>query len=374
MTQILLAIDWSFLDKHIGGEKVSNYLWFIGIVLTTLLLKKPVAIVLTRIGSGIVRRFTFGRGKHLPLFRSLLRKPIELLLQSVFFYVAANQLNILLDHSILKRHKDKTDELIIRLGDLVDHLFLLFIIIFITHTISRVIDFVYRVQLDKARVQKNRDRIQILPLIKEMLKLLVWVMCFFWILGIIFHVNIPALITGLGIGGVAIALAAKESVENLFASFTILLDKPFQAGDSVKTGQHEGVVERIGFRSTRLRNPDGAAYIIPNKKLIDDNLENLSRREMRRVQLIMNLRYSIYPHQILQQMMAELKDSLTNLLQTKEPVDVTIETFGENSFQLVVTYHLPHPLPDGKTLPQIKEEVNIYAYEILSRYRRMGVQ
>jgi len=93
-----------------------------------------------------------------------------------------------------------------------------------------------------------------------------------------------ALITGLGIGGVAIALAGKETVENFFASFTILSDKPFQTGDVIKLGETEGTVERIGFRSTRLRNLDGSATVIPNQNLVSQNVTNLSTRDTRGIE------------------------------------------------------------------------------------------
>jgi MscS family membrane protein len=363
------AIDWHFLDEHIGEEKVSNYLWFAGIIITTLLLKRPVAVWITRVGSGFIRRL--GDAKHVVVFRTLLRKPIEYLLQSVFFYVAAMQLGLLLDHTVLSKKKGPSEKILLKIDDLVDHVFLFLIIIFTALLFARIIDFIYQLQLDKSRKARNIDRMQILPLMKEMSKLLIGIIGIFWILGSVFHVNIPALITGLGIGGVAVALAAKESVENLFASFTILLDKPFQTGDVIKLGELEGTVERIGFRSTRLRNMDGASNIIPNKKLVDENLENLSRRDKRRVKLVLNLKYNI-PAEALQQMTKELKEMLEQKKLVKEPIDIIADVFGENTFQLSITYFLPHPLPEEYSLVVIKHEINMMAYEIVSKYRRFG--
>ncbi|MEI8278741.1 MAG: mechanosensitive ion channel family protein [Bacteroidota bacterium] len=369
MNVVLFAIDWNFMNNTIAGEKVSSYVWFVGIILFTILMKRVMARWLTFIGSRFTGRM--GEGQHTVLFRTLLRKPVELLLQAILFYVAVSQLDNLLDHSVIRHKKDATDKLILRMGDVVDHLFLLFVIVFTSLLVSRIIDFIYRVQLDKAKSERDVDRMQVLPLMKEVLKLLVWSICFFWVLGTVFHVNIPALITGLGIGGVAVALAAKESVENLFASFTILLDKPFKTGDIVKLGELEGVVERIGFRSTRLRNNDGAANIIPNKKLVDENLENLSRRDVRRVRLGLNMKYNI-PADALQLMVAEMKAMLSQVAQVKEPIEVLIETFGENTFLCVIVYHLPYPLKEGQSLNEIKQEVNLKAYEIAGKYRKLG--
>jgi len=180
-------------------------------------------------------------------------------------------------------------------------------------------------------------------------------------------VNIPALVTGLGIGGVAIALAAKESVENFFAAFTILTDKPFQTSDVVRLGTLEGKVERIGFRSTRLRNAEGSLFIIPNKKLIGENLENLTQRDTRRVRVVFHLKYGIAPQE-LYLMMGELKDMVRQTLHVVEPVNVLLETFGENTFQLSLQYFLPDPLAEGTNPDKIRQEINFKAYSIMSRH------
>src|SRR5690606_14969930 len=150
-----------------------------------------------------------------------------------------------------------------------------------------------------------------------------------------------------------IALAAKETVENFFAAFTILTDKPFQTGDVVKLGGFEGSVERIGFRSTRLRNADGSLYIIPNKKLIGENLENLTQRDTRKMRVVFNLKYGI-SDRALRQLIAELKQMIQKTLHVKEPVTVFLEAFGENTFQLSINYFLPEPLAEGANADAIK--------------------
>jgi MscS family membrane protein len=103
------------------------------------------------------------------------------------------------------------------------------------------------------------------------------------VLGEVFAVNVTALIGGLGIGGLAVAFAAKESLENLIASFTIFLDQPFGVGDLVQASEVNGTVEKIGFRSTRLRTAEKSYVTVPNKSMIDKPLDNLSLRTARRV-------------------------------------------------------------------------------------------
>src|SRR6185369_10292037 len=123
---------------------------------------------------------------------------------------------------------------------------------------------------------------QLVPFLREAIKIIIGVFSFFFILGAVFHINIASLIAGLGIGGLAFALAAKETLENLLGSFTIFLDKPFVVGDVVKVGSAEGTIENIGFRSTRIRTLEKTLLTVPNKKMVDAELDNLTERVVRR--------------------------------------------------------------------------------------------
>ncbi len=369
MAHLLLNIDMAFFDREFMGEKVSAYFWCVGIILATLLLKRPVAGLLTRISTRLTARFSYMRHKN--KIRDMLFKPIERLLQVILYYVAIHQLDNFLDHFSMQHFIGSKERLNIKLGDVLDHVFLFLFIIFLTQVIASFVDFIYYLRMGKAQIEKNQSRIQLLPLVKEMAKLLLWAISAFWIMGSVFHVNIPALITGLGIGGVAIALAGKETVENFFAAFTILSDKPFQTGDSIKLGDVEGVVERIGFRSTRLRNLDGSAYIVPNQNLVSQNLVNLSMRDNRVMKVAVNIRYGI-THDALQELIAEVKKNILEIESVKAPVEVTIETLDKETFQLVVSYNLPHPLPEGKNLTALRREVNMKVFEVISGKAVLG--
>src|SRR5690606_33570513 len=101
--------------------------------------------------------------------------------QTFLFYIAVNQLSILLNHFALHRKVGKDDAIAIRIGDITDHIFLFCTILFTTLVLSRVIDFVYRIQQDKALEMGNRERQQLLPLVKEMVKLLLWSIGLFWV-------------------------------------------------------------------------------------------------------------------------------------------------------------------------------------------------
>jgi len=96
-------------------------------------------------------------------------------------------------------------------------------------------------------------------------------------------IQIKPLLAGLGIGGIAVALAAQNILGDLFASLSITLDRPFVLGDSLQVDTFSGTVEYIGIKSTRLRSPDGEQIIMPNSKLLASNIRNLTRATDRRV-------------------------------------------------------------------------------------------
>src|SRR5262249_43491429 len=108
-----------------------------------------------------------------------------------------------------------------------------------------------------------------------------------------FSWDMTAVLTGLGIGGLAFALGAQDTLKNLFGSFTLIADRPFVVGESVKIGNHEvGVVEVVGLRSTRIRTADDTLLIVPNSSLTTAEITNFGRRRYRRYQTRISLAYS----------------------------------------------------------------------------------
>ncbi len=348
-----------FLKQPFWQASVGEYLGFVLVVLVTFLLKRPVSQLLARLSAALAGRFS--GGKHHSLFRSLIRKPLEGLFAVIVCFYAFNFIEAPLNHIRLIRWHSKHGENEVYASFLLDKLFIFFFIFFLTLLLSRIIEFIYRVQAQRAQLAAQRARTQVLPLLRDVLKIILWTVGFFWMLGSVFGVNIPALITGLGIGGVALALAAKESIENFFAAFTILADKPFALDDSIKLGALEGRVERIGFRSTRLRTVDGTVLVIPNKKLVDDNVENLSARERLLVRLSVPVKYTIPPFSI-GELLHRIRQSLDELPEVDSGVNVVIDSYTENAFVLMVTYSLP-PVLTPVAIGQVKARVaeRVYA-------------
>lgn len=170
----------------------------------------------------------------------------------------------------------------------------LVIIVFVTIFLMRIVDFLIRYFRDFAEKTDSKLDDQLVPIVSQMVRLIILVGAFFQILSL-FNVNVTALIAGVSIGGLAIALAAKEAVGNLIGSLMIFLDKPFHIGDFVRIDQVEGVVREVGFRSTRIMTKDTSIISIPNGILINTNLVNMGIREFRLHETTFSITYDTPP-------------------------------------------------------------------------------
>jgi MscS family membrane protein len=128
--------------------------------------------------------------------------------------------------------------------------------------------------------------------------------------------NVKTVLAGLGIGGLAFALAAQDTIANLFGSIVVAIDQPFKIGEAVKIGAFEGNVEDIGLRSTKLRTPGKNLIIIPNKTVAAEAVINNSRFIQRRVEQVLNLTYDTQPDQ-----MTDVVEEIRRLILAEPEVD-----------------------------------------------------
>ncbi|MBK7682007.1 MAG: mechanosensitive ion channel [Bacteroidetes bacterium] len=275
-------MDENWLNQVYFENDVRSYLLFFTIILAGIILKRFVSFHL----SGLFYRAIKKRvaGVDVKMLRHLLRKPFGLFVILLSVYLACKQL-----HYPESWHLPSEEKFGIRL--IIWRTFQLSIFISITWIVLRFIDFFGIVLAHRVGIQESQSDNKIIPFMREAIKIIVIILSFFMILGTIFEVNVASLIAGLGIGGIALALAAKESIENLLASFTIFLDKPFSTGDLVKAGSVKGSVEKIGFRSTQIRTLDRTIFSVPNKKMIDSDVENVSQRNMIRASFTALIRF-----------------------------------------------------------------------------------
>lgn len=180
---------------------------------------------------------------------------------------------------------------------------------------------------------------QLAPLATKTLKVLVIIVGLLIFLQN-FGVNVTALLAGLGIGGVALAFAAQDTVANVFGTITIILDSPFKIGDRIKIGDTEGLIEEVGFRSTRIRTFYNSVVSIPNSVVAKEKIDNLTNRNnIVRFRQIIGLSYDTTPNQLYQYI-----ENLKLQLKQDQTVDqnkVTITTFGfgDSSLNVLVNFH-----------------------------------
>lgn len=181
-------------------------------------------------------------------------------------------------------------------------------------------------------------------------------------------VDVSGLIAGLGLGGLAFALAAKDTVENIFGSIAILIDQPFRVGDTVNIGGVTGTVEQIGLRSTRLRTPDNSLISMPNSKVIAGHVDNLGARPFLRSRAILNLAYDTPPSQI-EALCAGIRELLnSHPLCKKDSIAVYLNEFNATSLGVLVQFHLA--LKDWSKEQATKEEIYL---AILTLVHELGI-
>ncbi len=157
-----------------------------------------------------------------------------------------------------------------------------------------------------------------------------------------YELGFPAysVLAGLGVGGLAVALAAQDSLANLFGSMLIMIEKPFRVGHVVRVAGSEGTVEDVGFRSTRVRTSDNSLVSIPNNSVVNATVENLSLRMMRRQRFLIQVTYG-NSREKLEELIASIKQAITDHPMTnKTNFDVRFNDFGESSLNILVYFYL----------------------------------
>lgn len=214
---------------------------------------------------------------------------------------------------------------------------------------------------------------QVVPLVRKSLRIFLVVVFALFTAENVFGADISAWLAGLGIAGLAVSLAAQDSIKNLFGSLTILFDRPFQVGDSINFDGQEGNVEVIGFRSTRIRTGDGELVTIPNSKIVDGSVRNIGRRPFIRRAFELSIAADTPPAKVqealrvVKELLAEPEVSSAFDLE-KNPPRVALETLAVDALKIKVFYW--HTPPDYWAYLAHAERVNL---ELLKRFADAGI-
>lgn len=172
-----------------------------------------------------------------------------------------------------------------------------------------------------------------------------------------------SVLAGLGVGGLAVALAARDSIANLLGSLLIMLEKPFRIGHYVRIGGTEGNVEDVGFRSTRIRTPDNSLISIPNNAVVNATVENLSLRSMRRQRFFVQVTYDT-PREKLEALVAGIRQLILDHPPTnKTNFQVRFNNFSESSLDILVMFYLD--VPDYTTELREREAILLRTMDLV---------
>ncbi|MEY4541659.1 MAG: hypothetical protein RLZZ306_3416 [Bacteroidota bacterium] len=340
-----------YLPSEFLENKVTDILWLLGILAFGLLFRRFLADHFSK----FIYRFISHDNVPIRTFIEMLGQPVRLLITLIVIYLASTFIHFPASWNLPSQDNFGLKMVLIR-G------FQGIFIFTVAWVLVRITKFIALIFQERAILTTSKLDDQFIPFFKDLVVVLISVLTIFVLLGIVFKVDVVALVTGLGIGGLAIALAARETLENLFASFTIFLDLPFVVGDNITLDKVSGDVENMGFRSTRIRTGDGSLITIPNRLLTAQALENQTKRKFMRAKYSVKLEADTSLEN-LQKIVREINQTIHNqeLIYQSDPGTTRFGGIGENSLDILISYNIA--TNDGALFNKIKEQIN---YEIMS--------
>jgi len=240
-----------------------------------------------------------------------------------------------------------------------------------------VIIFIYRlVELmvyELKRITESKDNLldeTFIQLMRMLTRVIVLVFGAIYLIQTISGKPLSALLAGLGIGGLAVALAAQDTLKNFFGSIMIMLDKPFKVGQRVTVEGHDGIVEEVGFRSTRVRTLIGHLVTIPNEKMATSNIENIAQRPSIRRLANITITYDTPPDKV-EKALAIIRDILNDHegMHPDFPPRVFFNEFNDTSLNILMVYWY-HP-PNYWDFLAFNQRVNL---QLMRAFEAEGIE
>jgi MscS family membrane protein len=346
-------LDYSFLDNTVRA-----YLIVVATILFAFLIKRLISRYIAGLLFKMVR--AIARGVDRQAFINLVVSPLETFLVIFITIIAIDKLRFpsVLDFRIYR----------VSVQSVFDTVSVIIFILTFIWLLLRIIDFIAMILEQKANLAKDMNDNQLILFFKDFFKVLLVILGILLIMKFGFRFQISSLITGLSIAGAAIALATRESIENLIASFIIFFDKPFTIGDQVKVHNITGTVEKIGLRSTRIRTDQKTYVTMPNKQMVDSIMDNLSLRTQRRATLVIELEASTTTDS-LNTFIAEVNGLLARRSERIENFSVFLLDITRSAFVVNVEFFTATiPIADFNL---VRQQVN---FEIIQLMEKMKIK
>ena len=360
-----VVTGWLTEAKFLGNE-VWRWLLLLGVLLVSFIIGKVVSFVLTRQAERLQRR------EALPVVVMLLgsiSRPTLLLIFAGGLYAAGTFMNLTyVTARVVDGRAVPETKSLMEFWLNVCRTIAVIAVGWFTFRLVDIIEFYLRRWTSKTRTQLDD---QLVPLVRKALRVFVVIVAGLFIAQNIFRWDIGALIAGLGIGGLALALAARDMLANVFGSVTIFADKPFQMGDRIKIRNFDGFVEEVGFRSTRIRTFFGHLVTIPNSLIASEPIENVGCRPHIRRNLEITITYDTPPEKVQRacQIVRQMLDARAEHFPQDLPGWVHFMNFNSASLGIAVSYW--YKLTDWEAYLNFTHQFNV---ELLRRFNEEGIE
>ncbi len=336
-------------ELKIGNIEVWNIIILIGILLISYLLGKLIKSILDKISN----RASLHKKPMQSSLIGAFSKSVTFFLLAVGFQVATKLLSV-------------SASLASALSVSTSIIFVIVIAYFLYNLIELPSIWIEQ-RMNESERKMNK---MFIPVIRKTLRVTVVILSIIQIIQILSDKPITSIIAGLGIGGLAVALAAQDTLKNFFGSLALMGDKPFNIGDRIVIDSYDGVVENVGLRSTRLRTLDGHLVTYPNGELANKAIKNISERPNIKRATNFTITYDTSQEKI-----KEAVEIIKNLLKDHEGMDpelpprVYFNDFNDTSLNILVIYWY-HPASYWDYM-EFSEKLNL---QIFSEFEKAGIE
>ncbi len=343
-----------------------NELWRFGalflIILVTLIFARLVKYILEKYADKLSRKDQLSKARE--IFIRTLTTPIQFIIWSAGLYLAHLPLRFSTSKEISGL------DISIKNGWLIASNALL--TIGIAYFLYKLVDIVeYYLTRWAGKTETKLDDMMV-PVIRKALRVTIAILALLFIAQNVLHKDITTLLAGLGVGGLAVAIAARDTIANFFGSIMIFTERPFHIGDLVKLGDYFGVIEEVGLRSTRLRTLDGHLITIPNANVANTAIENVSARPYIRKNFSITITYNTPPEKVAQAVDI-IREVINSFPETSSDPNYSAKVYFDNfndwSLNLLVYYWVKPA--DWWTYLETTHKINM---EILKQFNQEGIE
>jgi len=342
-------MDWieKLNDYHWAGNSANDYFWAVLIFIGSLVILKLFQLfILARLRKLAAKTKTDLDDVLIEIFTKI--KP-------PFYFLIALYLGIRL----------------LTLPDILSQIIKIFFLLVIVYEVIRALERLikYSVQKYLSRASKGNDEKVNLTTVKSItviVRIILWLVGLTLILANL-GINVTSLVASLGIGGIAVALALQNILSDIFSSFSIIVDRPFEIGDFIVIGKDKGTVEKIGLKTTRIRSLGGEELVISNKELTTARVQNYGRLEKRRVDFDLGIVYGTTKDKL--ERIPKLIEQIIAKFELAELDRCHFTEYGDYSLKFSVVYYVNSS--DFNVNMDLKQQINLAIYQ---KFEEEGIE